>query len=143
MSQRAFGGIYEGVLGADAFSQKLRRLAQEFPAIATRALVKEATVELNDAIAHTPIGGLGDPHVGQLRASGRVTEPFLDLSGTSVKIVFDEPYAVAEHFKRYRHAHGGQRLYLLRVMETAKSLMLERVGHSIQAELESLTHYGV
>jgi hypothetical protein len=142
MSQRAYQGIFEGVLGADEFSRKIRALAQAFPDIAARALAEEATLELADAVAHTPIGGLGDRHAGQLRESGHIT-PFTDPSGMSVAISFNTPYAVAEHQKYYHHPRGGHRLYLLRVMEAAKPYLLENVGHRIQADLEALMHYGV
>lgn len=128
-----WGGSEEYFRGDAEVMSKLIKLATTFPMDAAAAAHEEAEIEVTEMARRAPIGGADSKHVGRLRESGRAHAPVTTQEGTEIVISFDTPYAVAQHQRYYEHPQGGQRLFMLSVLEES----LPHLGNRLVRRLEA------
>lgn len=136
--KRAWGGIELDITGSDEVKANLAILAQQ-PFLLAQDFKAELETELTEMVRRAPIGGPDDRHAGQLRESGHVDPPVADEEGLAVVVRFGNaeiPYAIAQHQKYYEHPHGGQREFMLSVLEESKPFLGARIVRRAQARLE-------
>jgi hypothetical protein len=137
MAQRAWQGATYGISGDREIRAKLERMIEEWPIVAFDAMVSEWSIELEEGRRRAPIGAPpDDPQPGRLRASGRLIEESVE-GGGQVTLAFGGeefgvPYGVAQHQGYYQHPQGGQREFLLSVMEESRGFIGERIVRRLE-----------
>ncbi len=109
--------------------RQLRELRRNAPREFGRALYEEAQVEMTEAKRRVPVD------TGTLRASGDVSEPFIEGGGPKVVMSFGDPgaeqYAIIVHEDLDAFHKVGQAKYLESVLMESAPHMAERVARRI------------
>jgi hypothetical protein len=128
-----WGGVTLDVSGDDELLALLRAAAADFPQESAAAVLHAAQKAFSLAVGDAPIGGAeeGDRHIGELRGSAAVSEPEIDATGVSATVSFNTPYALAQHQRRYKHPHGGERLYLTTAVREEGRIYVEDLAREL------------
>ena len=105
------------IKGQVELSNRLRRIATEYPKDCGRALYQEALIEQAESMARTPV------LTGNLRSTHRTEQPDYSMGSISVQITVGDsatPYAVRIHedLEMY-HPHGQAKFLESTLMESA------------------------
>jgi hypothetical protein len=123
------------ILGVEKVAAKLKSLAKEFPDHVAAAIYQEAQIEMTEAKRRTPVDITKDaPHPGQLRASGRVSEPERKGKDITVTLSFGGAaidYAVHVHENPDAIHPVGQWKYLESVLNESRSFMATRLARRV------------
>jgi hypothetical protein len=114
---------------------KIRSVATKSPREIESALYQEGQVEITEAKRQTPVDTRPNaPHPGQLRASGRVSEPEWEGKKVIVTLSFGgaaEDYAVYVHEDPDAIHPVGKWKYLQDPLEESAPYLAERIARRI------------